>query len=137
VLYAEDNADDMLFMKSAFRRAKLEHMLRTVEDGQKAIDYLSGKGGFADRDRHPLPILLLLDLDLPVVSGFGVIRRIRSHADFHELPVVVFSSDTSAEENLKSINFGATDFIEKPSSGAVFLDVVEDLRRKRLRTFGL
>lgn len=132
VLYAEDEDNDVLFMEHAFRRAGWGHRLHVVRNGQEAVDYLSGRGAFADRQQHPLPELLVLDLNLPVLSGFGVLRWVRSHPDFHSLPALVFSSSTRPEEKLEALNLGANDFVQKPDSGAKFSEVVERCRGFRL-----
>ena len=128
VLYAEDDDNDATFMESAFRKAGVADKLHVVKTGQEVMDYLSGTGSFADRKQHPLPELLLLDLNLPVVSGFAVLRWVRSHATFHSLPTVIFSSETRPEDKLKAANLGASEYIQKPTSGAKFVDVVDSLR---------
>ncbi len=128
VLYAEDEENDVLFMQIAFDKAGLGHLLRVVQNGQEVVDYLSGAGAFADRHRHPLPSLLLLDLNMPLLSGFGVLQWLRNQPAFHDLPVVVFSSSTLPEDKLKAANLGVSEFVPKPASGAKFTEVVTDLR---------
>jgi CheY-like chemotaxis protein len=130
VLYVEDEESDTLFMQTAFRKAGLGTALRCVENGQEAINYLEGSGAFADRETHPLPALLLLDLNLPVVSGFGVLEWLRRHPEFHSLAVVVFSSSVRSEDRVRAMQLGANDYVEKPSSGLHFGRVVEGLREK-------
>ena len=71
LLLVEDAEDDVLFMKRALKKAGITNPLQVVGDGQQAMDYLAGKGAFADRRQHPLPILMLLDLKLPQVPGLG------------------------------------------------------------------
>ena len=73
VLLAEDDPDDVLLTQLAFERARLANPLQVVRDGEEAIAYLSGEGAFADRDRFPMPILLLLDLKMPKMDGFQVL----------------------------------------------------------------
>lgn len=69
LLYVEDEVTDVLFMKKALKRVGADFALETVSDGQQAIDYLNGAGSFADRSKHPLPDLILLDVNLPARSG--------------------------------------------------------------------
>src|SRR5215469_12313991 len=78
VLYVEDEEGDRLFMGLAFAKEGLEGALRTVNDGKSAQNYLSGKGMYADREKHPLPTVVLLDLNLPEVHGFEVLEWIRA-----------------------------------------------------------
>ncbi len=135
VLYVEDEEFDALFMRRAFKKAGLEQMLQVVGDGQEAMDYLSGNAPFQDRTQHPLPLLVLLDLNLPVVSGFDVLQWMRTQPGLRHLPVVVFSSSARAEDRLKADELGASDYVPKPQSGLEFSDVVQQLQR-RWPTFG-
>lgn len=128
----EDEECDRLFMKRAFDRAGMSDALRTVANGLDALHYLEGKGSFADRAQHPLPEVVLLDLNLPMVHGFDVLKWIRAHARFGTLPVVVFSSSKRDEDKEKARELGASDFVEKPTSALSFGGVVEILRTKYL-----
>lgn len=129
VLYVEDEENDVFFMRRSFRRAGVEQELKTVVDGQAAIDYLSGQGAFADRTEYPLPGLVLLDLNLPILSGFQVLEWIRSQPQHCRLPVIIFSSSARAEDKLRAKELGASDYLEKPGSGLEFGMVFEALRK--------
>ena len=130
VLYVEDEESDAMFMERAFAEKGLGEKLRLVGTGRAAIDYLSGSGEFADREKYPVPSVVLLDLNLPQVSGFGVLEWIRNHPDYARLPVVVFSSSTREDDRVKARELGADEFVAKPSSGLKFGEVVEGLQEK-------
>ena len=132
VLYVEDEDTDAIFMKRAFAEKGLAGKLRQVGTGGAAIDYLSGSGKFADRETYPVPVLVLLDLNLPQVSGFAVLEWIRSHPDYAQLPVVMFSSSTREDDRVKARELGANDLMVKPSSGLEFGKVVEALEARWL-----
>jgi CheY-like chemotaxis protein len=132
VLYVEDEESDVLFMRHAFGRAGFEHALRSVGDGREAIAYLAGKNGYADRAQHPLPSLIFLDLNLPILSGFEVLRWVRARPQFAQLTVVVFSSSSRQEDKAKAGELGANDYIEKPRSGLAFVDVVQRVKERWL-----
>jgi CheY-like chemotaxis protein len=132
VLYVEDEESDALFMARAFEQMGLSGKLQVVCDGRAAIEYLSGSGKYSDREKHPVPALVLLDLNLPQVSGFEVLAWIRNNPDFARTPVVVFSSSTRADDRIKAKDLGANDFIAKPSSGLKFGEVVEVLQESWL-----
>jgi two-component system response regulator len=132
VLYVEDEENDAYFMQLAFRRAGKGESLRVVVDGQAAIDYLSGCGPFGNRLKYPLPTAVLLDLNLPTVSGFQVLTWIRQQPAFQQLPVVIFSSSARVEDRLKAKELGASDYLEKPGSGLEFATVLEMLNRQSL-----
>jgi CheY-like chemotaxis protein len=132
VLYVEDEEDDVFFMRRAFGRAGLPQALKAVGDGQAAIDYLAGQGRFGNRLEFPLPELVLLDLNLPMVSGFQVLKWIRSQAALLHLPVLIFSSSARIEDRLLAKELGADDYIEKPGSSLEFHHLAELLQTKWL-----
>ncbi len=132
VLYVEDEESDATFMERAFAEKGLAQTLRLVATGRAAIDYLSGSGEFGDREKYPEPALVLLDLNLPQVSGFGVLEWIQNNPDYARLPVVVFSSSTRDDDRVKAQELGAHDFIPKPSSGLKFGEVVDFLLERWL-----
>src|SRR5689334_14240303 len=92
ILVVEDNADDVLLIERAFNKAKLANRLHFVDNGDKAVQYLSGVGPYADRSLHPPPTMMLLDLKLPRRSGFEVLEWVRGHPQLRVLPVVVLTS---------------------------------------------
>jgi CheY-like chemotaxis protein len=122
VLYAEDEPDDIFFMRRAFSSEGIAGYLRCVTDGGEVIAYLQGEGAYADRTSHPMPVLVLLDLNLPVCSGFDVLSWIRSQAHTRDLPVIVFSSSGHGGDRTRAQQLGATDYLLKPSSGLSFLE---------------
>ena len=132
VLYAEDDENDLFFMRRAFQQEGLDHLLRTVSNGREAIGYLAGHGAFADRGRYPLPAVVLLDLNLPLVAGFAVLEWLRERPEFRDLTVVVFSSSSREEDRVKASELAADEFLEKPRSAILFRQVVQALREKWL-----
>jgi CheY-like chemotaxis protein len=98
-----------------------------VGDGRSAIEYLSGTGKYGDREEYPRPNMVLLDLNLPQVSGFGVLEWIRNHPDYARLPVVIFSSSMREDDKARARELGADEFVAKPNSGLEFGKVVEGL----------
>ncbi len=103
-----------------------------VGDGRAAIDYLSGSGPYRERDKYPVPALVLLDLNLPQVPGFEVLEWMRNNPDYARTPVVIFSSSTREDDQVKARELGANEFVPKPSSGLKFADVVDALRKNWL-----
>src|SRR5512142_1841788 len=94
ILYAEDEPTDIYFLERAFKHASVPHSLKSVVDGQAAIDYLSGVGPYADRDLHPLPCLILLDINMPRKSGLGVLEWIRQQPQLKGVPVLILTSSS-------------------------------------------
>ena len=92
VLYVEDDPNDTRLMRYAWARVGVQNPLQIVPDGEEAVRYLSGRGRYADRTDHPMPTLMLMDLKLPKMSGFDVLKWLRSQAELQALRVIVLSS---------------------------------------------
>ena len=133
ILYVEDEETDRELMEMAFEREGLAGVLQTVNNGRAAIHYLQGVGLYADRRKHPLPAVVLLDLNLPEVHGFAVLEWIRSSPDHRPLPVVVFSSSERENDRERAKELGANSFIQKPNSLGLFQQVARQLGQRWLR----
>jgi CheY-like chemotaxis protein len=125
VLYAEDEATDIFFLEHAFERAKMLHRLESVPDGQAAIDYLSGEGPYADRDLHPIPCLILLDINMPKKSGLEVLEWIRKEPRFKILPVLMLTSSSHEGDMEKARRLAADDYLLKPSNPSKLVELVK------------
>ena len=113
ILHVEDDENDVFLLKRAFERTGIPNRLHLVSDGQMAIDYLSGKGQFADRQKHPLPCMVLTDLKLPKRSGLELLQWIRHQQRLKKLVVVVFSSSALAKDVDLAYELGANAYIQK------------------------
>src|SRR5215471_13709356 len=89
ILLAEDDQNDVLFLRQAFEAAGLSDALVAVRDGQEAIDYLSGSGIYVDREKYPEPAVLLLDLKMPRVDGFEVLVWRNTQDQWRDLAIIV------------------------------------------------
>ncbi len=132
VLYAENDENDAFIMKLCWKRVPVEHPLHIVEDGQHAIDYLSGVNGYANRDKFPLPTLLLLDLQMPRCSGFDVLTWVRKQPQFADLPVLIVSSSNQEKDKAMAARLGATGYVVKPAGVAGFVEVIREWQQKWL-----
>jgi CheY-like chemotaxis protein len=137
VLYVEDEESDAYFMRQAFRNVAPSVDLRTVSDGQQAIDYLGGGSGYSDRKSHPLPLLVLLDIHLPLLSGFEVLSWIRQQPEFKNLSVVIFSSSSFLQDKERADSLAANGYMQKPGSAVQFREVAEQLKRRWLSRSGM
>ena len=132
ILYAEDEANDILFLELALQSAGSLCDLHSVADGEQALEYLSGKGPYADRTRHPLPNLVLLDINMPKMSGLEVLAWIRQEPRFKSLPVVILTSSARPEDRDKAQQLGADDYLLKPSDPRKLLELVTSLQNRWL-----
>ena len=101
ILMVEDNEEDILLLKRAFRHARIANPLIVVRDGEHAIKYFSGAGDYGDRTRYPLPFLMLLDLRLPKISGFAVLEWIREELGLQELIVMILTGSDHGNEQTR------------------------------------
>jgi CheY-like chemotaxis protein len=116
ILLVEDNDDDVFFMRSACAKAAITNPLFVVEDGQKAIDYLTGTGAYADRTAFPLPRLVLLDLKLPIKKGFEVLAWLRQQDHLNALIVVVLTSSNEPSDIREAYRLHANSYLVKPTT---------------------
>jgi CheY-like chemotaxis protein len=127
VLLAEDSEDDVILTRRAFKRASIEVDLHVCEHGEAAIEYLSGKGAYADRLRFPLPDFVLLDWKLPRRNGFEVLTWIQQQQGSTRLPVVVISSSNLQADINQAVTAGATTYIQKPLNAEALLTLLSTL----------
>ncbi len=125
ILVAEDDPTDALFLRRAFSKAGVSVTLQFVRDGQEAVDYLRGDAPFADRNAHPLPDLLLLDLKMPRLNGFDVLGWLRQRPILKRLPVIIFSSSGELGDINHAYDLGANSFVVKPHALEELLGLVE------------
>ena len=115
ILVAEDNADDVFLLRHAFKRAGLDGPLFVVTDGVEAIAYLNGDGVFADRAAHPLPDLLLLDLNMPRKDGFEVLEWVRANPRWARLMVHVLTASSRVTDVERAYELHANSYTVKPN----------------------
>ena len=126
VLYAEDDENDAFFMQRTFEKLPA-FALQIVPDGLAAIAYLEGGEGYADRQAHPLPELLLLDIKMPQATGLEVLAWVRQQPQFAGLPVVMLTSSTQLKDIEASRTFGANAYLVKPSQAKDLNELMQKL----------
>ncbi len=132
----EDEENDVLLLRHCLPKAGINGPVRVACTGQQAIDYLAGEGPFANRSKHPLPDLVLLDLRMPGLDGFDVLRWIRNHPKFAALKVVVFSLSNLERDVAKAYDLGADSYAAKPFSMNELVSLLEDIKRLFLENGG-
>ena len=132
VLYVEDDDNDVLFMQVAFRKAGLPHSLQIVRNGKEAMDYLAGNEPYADRAKYPQPCLVLLDLNMPVCTGFDVLKWARQQPQFQRLPIVVLTASSKESDRKLAQLLGANEFVTKPNDTRELPGLLRGLRDRWL-----
>jgi CheY-like chemotaxis protein len=114
VLLVEDEPDSVFFFQHVAAEHGFEDIVHVAQDGRQAMDYLEGAGDFADRGEHPLPSIVVLDLKLPRMSGFEVLRLIRTSPRFQTLIVVMLTSSAADSDVTQAYALGANAYLVKP-----------------------
>ncbi len=127
ILLVEDNEQDELLVLRALGKIHLANRVDVVRDGQQAIDYLHAEGEFAGRAGEPPPAVVLLDLNLPRLSGLEVLDRLRADPRTRLLPVVILTSSDEDRDRLRSYEGGANSFVRKPLDFNEFAETVARL----------
>jgi CheY-like chemotaxis protein len=139
VLYVEDSADDFALLKLVSQKCGTPFSLQHAEDGEQAVAYLSGSGTYADREEHPFPDLVLLDLRMPRLDGFEVLRWIRDNPATKTLPVVVLAGSSFRADIRRALELGANSYAAKPGKFEelqVLIDQIADVWLAREKVLG-
>jgi DNA-binding response OmpR family regulator len=127
ILLVEDEENDVLFFKSALRKAGITNPVQSVRDGQEALNYFYGIEKFSDREIFPLPTLVLLDLKLPYVMGLDVLKSIRAECE-SSVVVIVLSSSTDQEDIDTAYRLGANAYLVKPNETEKLAGIARAIR---------
>jgi two-component system response regulator len=127
ILLVEDNPDDEALTLRAFRKNNILNEVFVAHNGAEALDFLFGTGAHAGRDLSVKPAVILLDLNLPLVSGLEVLRRIRDDERTQLLPVVILTSSKEEQDLIEGYRLGANSYVRKPVDFAEFLEATRQL----------
>jgi two-component system response regulator len=127
ILLVEDNPDDEVLTIRAFRKNNIKNEIVVAHDGEEALDFLFGRGEYAERDSQRFPEVVLLDLKLPKVDGLEVLRQIRADPRTHLLPVVILTSSKEEQDLIEGYSRGANSYVRKPVDFNQFVDAVRQL----------
>jgi two-component system, response regulator len=127
ILLVEDNLDEELLTLRALRKNKIGDRVFVAQAGLEALDFLFCTGPYADRDPHDMPKLILLDIKLPKMDGFEVLRHIRVDQRTHLLPVVLLTASKEEQDLIEGYESGANSFMRKPVDYNQFEEFVGEL----------
>jgi CheY-like chemotaxis protein len=126
ILLVEDDPGHVLLIEKNLRRACVLNEIINLDDGGKAVDYLFGEGEYAGQD-NPAPLLILLDMNLPVLSGLQVLERIKADERTRRIPVVMLTTTDSPHEIDRCYDLGCNIYIVKPVNYVKFSEAIRNL----------
>ena len=124
ILIADDDADDCLLMKRLLKQSRLYNDLRFVEDGEELLDYLHQRGPYSAAGAAPRPGLILLDLNMPKISGREALAEIKTDPNLRTIPIVVLTTSKAQQEIYRSYDLGANSFITKPVNFEAMVEIM-------------
>ena len=127
ILLVEDNKMDVELTLDAFKEARFKNDIKVAHDGQQALDYLFGREEYADRIQYPLPHLVLLDLKMPGVDGFEVLRQVKAAPILKRIPVIILTSSKEEGDRALTYDIGANSYLVKPVSFDGFLEIIKHI----------
>ena len=128
ILLVEDDADSAFFFTHTVEKLGIPNQVRVAKDGRQALDYLAGTGEFADREKHPFPGMVILDLKLPHCSGFEVLQTLRQRPETQKLIVLMLTSSASDEDVARAYTLGVNAYLVKPLSLEKLGEIVHSIQ---------
>jgi CheY-like chemotaxis protein len=114
ILIAEDDEEDRMLARDALAESRLANPIHFVEDGVELLDFLQRRGDYADPAVSPRPGLILLDINMPRMTGLEALRRIKADPELRRIPVVILTTSRADEDIIRSYDLGVNSFISKP-----------------------
>ncbi|OPX66762.1 MAG: transcriptional regulatory protein YedW [Methanoregulaceae archaeon PtaB.Bin056] len=127
ILLVEDNEAHAELVIRGMRDQQVANRIHHVIDGEQALDYLFGRGAFADMKKNPCPNLILLDLRLPKIDGLEVLKIIKTTPKLLRIPVVVLTSSDAESDIARSYDYHANSYVVKPLEFKKFTQLMKDL----------
>lgn len=127
VLLIEDNDDDVRLITRALGKTVLPKRVEVARSGAEAVAYITAAPPYEDRGRYPLPVLIILDLKMPGVDGYDVLRMIRARDDLCGVTVVILTDVKETGSVSRTYDLGASVYFVKPHAGRSFADVAREI----------
>jgi CheY-like chemotaxis protein len=121
ILLVEDNLDDILITKRALLKGRIRNKLYIVNDGEEALEFFKKQGRYKDA---PTPTLVLLDLKMPKLDGFGVLKAVKSDETLKSIPIIVLTSSARDTDIDRAYKLGANSYIMKPVNFDNFIETI-------------
>lgn len=127
ILYVEDNPNDIELTLRTFRKRNLANNIRIIKDGEEAIEYIFATGEYSERNVYDKPRLILLDINLPKISGLEILKALKSDQRTKSIPVVILTSSREESDMIESYEYGVNSYVVKPVNFDNFSKAVSSL----------
>jgi CheY-like chemotaxis protein len=131
VIIADDDPDDQYFIRQAIMEVVIPSTIILVKNGLELMELLEGKGLYSDLPPSS-PDLVIMDLNMPLLDGFGVLEKVRKTEHLKEIPIFVLSTSRFEYDQLKSLDYGANDFFSKPYHFDDLKQIIRDICNRTL-----
>ncbi len=128
ILLVEDNPDHIELTLRVLKENRLLNEIHVVRDGQEALNYMYHKGEYKNKSTAPRPGLILLDIKLPKVSGFEVLKRLKGDPEFKSIPIIMLTTSSQNEEIVRGYEEGANSYVVKPVEFGEFVRRIKELQ---------
>jgi len=126
ILLVDDSQNDVVMIKASLQNARLGNNITVAEDGEEALDFLYKRGKFAEYSGDH-PVLILLDIKMPLMNGIEVLKIIRSDPKFNKIPVIMLTSSSDIHDLQNCYDNGANSFVVKPVNISDFMNVIKQV----------
>ena len=133
ILLVEDDDDHAELIKRSLENSREYSILMRVNDGEKALDYVYGKGEYTERKMYPFPNLILLDLRIPKVDGLTVLAKIKSDPEYKHIPIIVLTSSENESDMRSAYSNYANSYLVKPLDYNKYVNLMEEIRNYWLK----
>ncbi len=114
ILHSEDDPAHRLLVRKNLIDLSVSFNFFEVEDGQEAIDYIYGVGKYVDRTAYPIPDIILLDIKMPKMDGFEVLKKLKNDSDKKHIPIIMLTTSAKEEDIVRGYKYGANAYLTKP-----------------------
>ena len=132
ILLCEDSREDAFLLRRAFAKADLACGIFDVRNGQQALHYLSKTGLYTNREEHPLPDLVVLDLKMPLMDGFEVLAWMQAKPELKGIPAIILSGSAESTDVEAAQKLGAQEYLVKPKDWDELINFARKLHERYL-----
>lgn len=126
IIIADDDIDDQFLIKQAILEAGFRCEVASVYNGRQLMDYLLRREAYTHVSEE-IPDLILLDINMPLLNGFGVLEQVKSHPALNTIPVYVLTTSNSETDKIKARELGANGFYTKPVNFTHLKSIIRDV----------